>query len=295
MGGGCFFTGAIPDCLEAQESDWKITYIVPRSPFIKYQFPNESIVEVIGGTNYQIESKQGSILALGNNWVAYGNTKVPGLIKKEFGTITPLYNCQVVPGWKYNGEQGYEKKWVVDPPSSDPFFNFAAGFLGGCTDSLSNFPFYNLKIFDCKGNLILQIKNKETIPSVNVFPCEYKKEDEKVIYLSPPERDVPGMKKGLVCTPTFALDGSKGTKLELVGYPIFQNTHRVTLLDLYSPQCCDKHPKICWECNADEETKDLCPPFTCFKCLNEDGQICCYGDNGTVLKIVSTKDETPDC
>ncbi|MGL5075749.1 MAG: hypothetical protein ACRDBG_07890, partial [Waterburya sp.] len=64
-------------------------------------------------------------------------------------------------------------------------------------------------------------------------------------------------------------------------------------LNLCSPICSQKHPKVCWNCNY---LSDKCPIGTCFKCLNKKiNKICCYGKGGKFLKAVSTLDEKPDC
>lgn len=56
MGINCGSTGAIPDCLGAQDSVWEVSYIIPRPPKILYKYPNQTydFAEIEGGVEYEI-------------------------------------------------------------------------------------------------------------------------------------------------------------------------------------------------------------------------------------------------
>jgi hypothetical protein len=49
----CGNTGVIPDCLEAQSGEWKITYNVPEAPYVRYRYPNGNWQTVSLGTRFE--------------------------------------------------------------------------------------------------------------------------------------------------------------------------------------------------------------------------------------------------
>jgi hypothetical protein len=67
----CGTTGLIPDCLEAQNSTWKITYNVPSSGYVRYKYPNGNWVNVIGGVRYTTEQQASELSSWGESGKMY--------------------------------------------------------------------------------------------------------------------------------------------------------------------------------------------------------------------------------
>lgn len=302
-------SSSTPACLDAQSTTWEINYIIPDPPYIRYQYPNGESGEILGGTDFTIE-------------VVSGDTSSLYTYTLGWKWKTPSGNFDGRTGfWKRANVRGSIGQPIFTPytpespinPRVDIPFNNGASITGLAWDGnehftvrrtctgITNFTIvksngqpledgYKLTIYDCHSNALFS-KISTQQPTVIKFPPKFDPAHTKIFTYPPNQPPRTGFHTGIkiedVSGGAENTLGKKATAIDPTG-----NAPPVVLLEVYSPQC-SPAPQMCWNCQADPP--DLCPPNTVCKCLNDEGKICCYGGDGNVIKVVSTKDETPDC
>jgi hypothetical protein len=341
----CGNTGAIPDCLEAQDSIWKLIYNVPRVGVIRYKYLNENWQEIAmlsdaldyrfinvpaqpgqSATNYylvyQIAIISGGVLSGWSNeivrqisltgpiqgykiyafYASFGTQwQVPnGHWWFQFSGIPPVgYSSaqmnNLYPWWS-NRQRDYS--FLVETATGIVRVTTVQGAISGIRfvrfQRIDNQPEPNrckFEVFDTSNNIVFT-RTEAACPEVQKIPCKLYPEDERTINVDPRIISFGQFLKGLQINPIFTIEGQKGTKVEIVPYPLPNTPSRQTILELYSPKGCAIHPKVCWECKPCQK----CPSNTCLKVLDRSrNKICCYGPNGKVIATVDPDCETADC
>ena len=345
----CGNTGAIPDCLEAQDDIWTLRYNVPIPGYVRYRYPGENWVNVIGGVRYQIDkiSQPGQGVGVLYRVGVYTECEMrvprtindcPGqllnpkvfLASRRFDVYGPIGAISFTPwqqgtlchhltdfgnygrfnvvgqnGTVYGLDTGLNYFRSTEPTTfmecianewvgTRFFYKFkpVKSFIERA-DGRPEPDRWRFQVFDADNNVLFN-REDTSQPEAAVIPCQLDPNNERTLEINPQNISFGRFLKGLLVNPTFTLDGLKGTRVEIVPYPLPNVPSRQTILDLYSPKSCTIHPKVCWECNGCKDKK--CPPNTCLKCFNPViNKICCYGANGTVIAYADPKCEQADC
>jgi hypothetical protein len=340
----CGNTGAIPDCLEAQDSIWTLSYNIPRPGIIRYKYPNENWQEIVMNSDaldyrfvtvpaqpgqclvpYRIRAwGQGPVYVASSGTDISSGTYYPGYdsLNNVATIMGPISKVEMI----FNTPAPTKADFPSGGRNVQLKVTHAEGiFLANCSTytqpnlvgtialaSSQYFAFIEIQniqfirrdgqadncgaqckfeVFDTQNNIVFT-RTDAVCPDVEKIPCQLYPEDEKKIQIKPENISFGQFLKGLLVNPTFTLDGVRGTKVEIVAYPIPNLPSRLTVLDLYSSKGCNIHPKVCWECKPCEK----CPKNTCLKVLDRSrNKICCYGPNGKVIATVDPNCETADC
>lgn len=308
----CGTTGVIPDCLGAQNSTWKITYNVPEPGYVRYKYGSGDWVNVIGGVRYTTEINASS------------NNIAVNLSDGNCITVDCNATGILLSGTALNGEGNYIPYQELRTVSSQPIcmnlvrssvsFNpwkgqtFYNVYINGTTNIVGWLTDVRGIQVSCQGclfkvfnndNQVIYQETRDVCPTAEVVPCQYNPENEKSISVNPGQIGIAPLlaPKGLVVYYDVEIpSGRKATFVKVesftgfIGAPLPGND--VTLLELISPEGCELHPKVCWECKPCKG----CPEGTCIKCLDrKTNKICCYGSNGQVIATVEPDCDTPDC
>ncbi|MGL5874010.1 MAG: hypothetical protein ACRC2R_16850 [Xenococcaceae cyanobacterium] len=322
----CGTTGAIPDCLGANDRAWTITYNIPISGYVRYRYGSGDWVNVIGGVRFEninTPAQPGQCFTRyflhfamaqyqGYNFTGWSTStirtnQVTGpltnlrLFTSQFGEIFYDGEGQLqhrVRNAQYPNARAYTIRFGNNQQT--PISGAVYGVklvqivrIDGQPDNCGQQ--CQFKIFDSDDKVIFE-KTDETCPTAEVVLCYYDPTQQRSQLVNP--RSYFGYAllnpRGLQVYPVQKLDGRKGVKVDIVLYPFttVPGLGSQTIFEIYSPKGCTLAPKVCWECMPCKK----CPPETCLKVLDrKNNQICCYGKNGKVIATVEPQCETPDC
>jgi hypothetical protein len=303
----CGFTSIEkPACIKEQGGIWKVTVLVPRQARVLWRSNNPNWSPVVGGTRVEQTSESPGFTGGQCVNVRYTvefnarrrNATVPLIeqianINGEIRAIR-IINRGIFDYADATGEATY--RYRVDivfrnastglDQTSTSFYDRYASFSvnrvfrqDGLPDNCGDPPArYTLKVFDCKGKLLEQQLSDKPFET-QAQPCYYDKADlrEHKIDLKTLPKVVPrwGLLVQQLDLPT------KGASIVIVPYPNRVEWQRYSFpwIEVFSPDCCDLYPQVCWKCIPGGCSPGLCE----VKCRDH---LCCYDRDGNLKEKV---------
>lgn len=317
-------TGPTGDCALNQRDCWLIRYAIPFPKRIRYRYPGGEWIEVEGETWSTVTTSGNYNLLPGVEyrvfWDAtwfngqpWSNTFNGGAPSFQIvrGNFQITRQCPF--GWadgcqiSFTSERGtisisFPQSTLVEIPfdrSGSNFWNVLTGTFRivavqrvSTGETILPQSTCRFRIFSATGAVLVD-RTSEACPEVQEFPCTNDKAVIREIVLKPQDRPQVFSLFTTLRIRTETLSDRVCRIAELISaVQLPPSIYIQPVLRICSPVGCFVPPYIEYRCNGGCECT-RCPDGTCFAC-EDNGFVCCYGENGQPLARFPLEQKCPD-